>query len=426
MEELQKRITDLEKELIEQEHRPIRIVSNYLKRRQYTKDDPRRLATTKAIIWRLLFSPAILATTTGGGLTLATIIFMMIQTELLSDQNSLIKDQNKFFQNQILNSDIQVQREIMYNNEEKYSKNQVIEALLSYIKLKRRINPNDRIIISSLNLRNAKIRYSKLENIDFIDTDFRGSIFSEVSFKGSSFNNCKFYLNFESISQKFTSIKNNKILHFNSKKEYPKKKNTIFIGCNFINTNFHQGNQFGGTIFLNCLMKNSNLYNRRFDDPSATDFRNLYNELNAIIFCSNFPYVNDRTGFVHKNFGSMDSILDGLVDKNQQLDKILNYIESTQPKKFKLVFDSFVKRHKNEEYEDFEIVNLIQSIGDFHNDEYIERWKSEILDNTRIDISERIFQLKYEIEFRIFYLSELHVGIPRSLQKLYWDIGING
>jgi len=90
-----KKFVELEAKLIEQEHRLFTLVWNFFNRnRKWEKDDIRRSAAVKAIFWRILFSPAIIAIGAGGFLGFLSIFFLWKQNDLLANQNKLIANQN--------------------------------------------------------------------------------------------------------------------------------------------------------------------------------------------------------------------------------------------------------------------------------------------------------------------------------------------
>ena len=91
----EKKFVELEAKLIEQEHRPITIILNFINRFKYWSDgDIRRDAAIKAVIWRLLFSPTTIAVASGGLLGFITLYFLYQQNILLNNQNDLLTNQN--------------------------------------------------------------------------------------------------------------------------------------------------------------------------------------------------------------------------------------------------------------------------------------------------------------------------------------------
>jgi uncharacterized protein YjbI with pentapeptide repeats len=91
---------DLEARFIEQEHRVVRVIQNFLGRKQWPDGDPRRAAARNAVIWRI-FSPGAAAVATGGFVAIATLLVLVWQTELMSEQNGYFKEQNQKLQTQI-------------------------------------------------------------------------------------------------------------------------------------------------------------------------------------------------------------------------------------------------------------------------------------------------------------------------------------
>jgi len=93
--EIDKKLKFLESKIIEQEHRPTHLVLNYFRRKNKWPEDSdiRQKAATKAIIWRLFFSPTTLAVASGGLMAFITIVFLIKQNSLLEIQNSRIQEQ---------------------------------------------------------------------------------------------------------------------------------------------------------------------------------------------------------------------------------------------------------------------------------------------------------------------------------------------
>ncbi|MEM6721011.1 MAG: pentapeptide repeat-containing protein [Bacteroidota bacterium] len=92
----------IEAKLLEQEHRPPRLILNYINREKNypNEDDPRRKAVQHAIIWRFFFSPAVLAL---GGSTLLgafTAFVLWYQTDIFNDQTIIFKEQTNIIQEQ--------------------------------------------------------------------------------------------------------------------------------------------------------------------------------------------------------------------------------------------------------------------------------------------------------------------------------------
>lgn len=97
---IDERLKKVEVELVEQEHRLFPVVTNYLwRKRKWEKNDKRRIASAKALIIRILFSPAVMAAT-GGVIALLSIAFVGYQSWLLHQQNHKFDDQNDLFLDQ--------------------------------------------------------------------------------------------------------------------------------------------------------------------------------------------------------------------------------------------------------------------------------------------------------------------------------------
>lgn len=93
---VEQRLNELEAKILEQEHRPFMLITNYINRKRRWKDkhDKRRSAVKKAILWRLFFSPTVIAIATGGLLGYFSLFFMWKQTQLFNRQNELFELQN--------------------------------------------------------------------------------------------------------------------------------------------------------------------------------------------------------------------------------------------------------------------------------------------------------------------------------------------
>ncbi len=97
---------EIEAKLIRQEHRLIPLITNYIFRKsKWNKDDKRRNASTQAIIWRIFFSPPVIAIAAGGMFGILSIIFLWQQNTLIASQNDLFENQNKLISDQISQSE---------------------------------------------------------------------------------------------------------------------------------------------------------------------------------------------------------------------------------------------------------------------------------------------------------------------------------
>jgi len=91
---------EIEAKFYEQEHRFVQVILNFIKRKEWESDDPRRKATVKALIWRLL-SPATAAVAGGSLIAIGSLVVLIWQTSLIAEQNRFFKEQNVKFQEQI-------------------------------------------------------------------------------------------------------------------------------------------------------------------------------------------------------------------------------------------------------------------------------------------------------------------------------------
>jgi len=96
------RITKLEEQIVDQEHRLFPVLKNFfIDRRSWPPSDPRRAASARALIWALFFSPGTVVFA-GGVTALATL-------GVLVWQNTLIREQNTYFRDQISQQQIQIE-----------------------------------------------------------------------------------------------------------------------------------------------------------------------------------------------------------------------------------------------------------------------------------------------------------------------------
>jgi hypothetical protein len=91
---------ELEAKLIEQEHRIVRVIQNFVNRNQWANEDPRRAAAKNALVWRAL-APISITAAAGSTVALATLLVLFWQTRLMSEQNASFKEQNAKLQAQI-------------------------------------------------------------------------------------------------------------------------------------------------------------------------------------------------------------------------------------------------------------------------------------------------------------------------------------
>lgn len=130
-EDLKDKIRKIEADLIEQEHRPIKVISNFLfRKKRWPKGDARRISSTKSLIWRLFFSPGTIAAS-GGIIAIATLFVFLQQNKIIQDQNSLITKQNESLINQLrLETKFELERNLFDKN---YNESKRRLDILSYM-----------------------------------------------------------------------------------------------------------------------------------------------------------------------------------------------------------------------------------------------------------------------------------------------------
>lgn len=190
---------------IEQEHRFIKVVINFFRRSQWEKNDIRRVAAQKALIWSII-SPS--KVTAIGGFTVGLISLMILywQGKTLSEQNSIISEQNSFFQEQNKQISSQLLEEdkrflftrrtdllkILFDNKEGIpSENAKLRAIALQEFLT--LFPNEKDLLSGAlmqytELNNTDLSNRNLQNINFSSTVLKGTNFTNSNLKGASFN----------------------------------------------------------------------------------------------------------------------------------------------------------------------------------------------------------------------------------------------
>ena len=196
---------NIEAKILEQEHRLLPVIRNFLKYRKFPNSDPRKKAVIEAAIYRFVFPASVGTTVAFGGTVvgICTLYFLFQQTheitrqsEFFAKQNVLIESQNSYFQlqNQKLQSQID-------NAKEQYLNSRKTELLSLLYEKDSNGQPKNNsklrevavVEIISLNEDNKKI----LSNINLDDTilndsNFNKSNLEKSSFVNSSLQNCKF------------------------------------------------------------------------------------------------------------------------------------------------------------------------------------------------------------------------------------------
>lgn len=181
MQDNQDRLNRLERQLIEQEHRSLKLIENYIHRKEkWPNDEALQNSAKKAIIWRFLFSPTVIAFT-GGTVAILT-LFAFIW------QNYLMKEQNDFLRRQLIAGDMARNESIFLSDQETASRRQ--RAVVNYLKLVKSIAyEEERIDLSGANLAGCNFKGpSRLfTNVDFNDVTVDNLTFSNMDLSQSHF-----------------------------------------------------------------------------------------------------------------------------------------------------------------------------------------------------------------------------------------------
>ncbi|MEP3836929.1 MAG: pentapeptide repeat-containing protein [Algibacter sp.] len=250
MNETNKRLNEIEEKLIEQEHRPIQVITNYLFRnKKWSKGDGRITSSKKALIWRIFFSPGVVAGT-GGIIALISIFILHLQNNILLDQNDLIEKQNNFFREQILSDNIRSSR-LKLQSGEAFASPVLQEAFKEYVSSKKIIakDSTEIITVSGVNLNGGYFINEPeiFRGIEFRSVNFNSTNFFNVDFSNSTFINCTFQ----------SEATNNPFINDESLEEFDLKifSPTRFENCKFENLDF-KNTRFDGAIFKGCDINN--------------------------------------------------------------------------------------------------------------------------------------------------------------------------
>ncbi len=195
------RLVEFETRLIAQEHRLFSVLQNFfVERPKWPPGDPRRDAAAKALLWCMFFSPTTIAVT-GGLIGLATLAVLVWQ-------NTLIVEQNAYFQTQLQQQQVQIQAQDRVATQSErtnaihaiygpqFSSNPRIkaEAVRSLVVIERsRINEGENVFASDyVNLHDADLRNIHIENFDLKKVSFRNSnlqsaVLAGIDLTGSAF-----------------------------------------------------------------------------------------------------------------------------------------------------------------------------------------------------------------------------------------------
>lgn len=204
LEDDNKRISELEEKLVEQEHRLPNILYNFfVLRNKWSTDDPRRDAAVRALIWRLLFSSLSITAASG----MLTILILLYQNKIMADQNDLIREQNSYFQSQIEKQNEQNGLQKRQIEEQRlqwvgqrraellatlYGERNAlggavnirakVEAVHAFIQLERNGNANLIVDLSSIDLEGANLSGADFSNVDLSQSNLKATVLKGADF----------------------------------------------------------------------------------------------------------------------------------------------------------------------------------------------------------------------------------------------------
>lgn len=313
------RLIELEAKLLEQEHRPFHLVFNFLNRKKWNENDVRRKAVSKAIIIRLLFSPASVLIFSGGFLGFLSIFFLYQQNQLLRNQNYRIEQQTYLIEAERRSSMVFVMSQVMQEFYEEIENNNAerkissslsgrIFALSQAMKPYRYMEGNELINnplspergqlltvlveseIDSIQLHKllekCDFSYAEIGAIDLSDlnlnysnfakAEFNSTVLEDVNFKngflvGAIFN--RSYLN----QTNFNNAHMSSSLFFSSELDGTSFHNSDLRNSRFINWPSADGAQFILTNLQNATFENCYLNGTIFMSPilQNVEFKNV-------------------------------------------------------------------------------------------------------------------------------------------------------
>lgn len=273
----------IERELIEQEHRPLKLISNYIGRKdKWPEDKSKQRSAVKAILWRLFFSPTVIAF--AGGLTAFITIGVLIwQNTIIIDQNSLINKQNQYFRRQLTNNDLVKYESIFLSKTEPILRRQ--RAVVNYLRTSRLLEDSvsSRIDLTGANLAGCTFigHKSIFKNVDFFEVYVDSLAFVDTNLSNSKFVSTKRVD--ESSIWGFVGCNLNKT-------DFDKVdfRNSIFYKCRmdgikFTNTNKRtRGDLLSKSLFFHNKSKTNSYYNSEIDADSITFKYELPDEASEI------------------------------------------------------------------------------------------------------------------------------------------------
>jgi len=270
---LDNRIDDIEARLIEQDHRPIHIITTFLKaRRELPHNDPRLEAALKAMLWRVFFSPGTLAATGG--------LIALISVAVLVWQNYLIREQNEFLKQEIIQTQISNETEIIFSDYDLYPPERKTIAALELIRLSKILDPYRQVKLNGAKLAGANFSSEHLENIDFSGADLRGVNFNGAKIENILFENVNF-----SIYQRESY---GSMITYYTNFSYASVENSYFFKTNLYHVDFSYSD-LTGTIFSEIGVGESSgvivgdTDIREFPHPLMLETKGLDSEMKRIL-----------------------------------------------------------------------------------------------------------------------------------------------
>ncbi|MEM7235473.1 MAG: pentapeptide repeat-containing protein [Planctomycetota bacterium] len=193
----------IQAKFIEQEHRLVRIVLNFLERGKYPDGDPRGPAARRAFVWRI-FSPGTAAVVGGGAVAIGSLIVLAIQTALIAEQNRYFQQQNSAIQAQIDQQSRQEssrrRTEVIANlyeldesDDPRYDPRTRIEAVREYVELERNhlLTTGDegaslpRVSLSQVDLEGLNLARHDFRSVELVGADLQQSDFNGANLAGA-------------------------------------------------------------------------------------------------------------------------------------------------------------------------------------------------------------------------------------------------
>jgi|GEM_PF-6249591 len=314
MSDIEERVDKLESLLVEQEHRPFKIIGNFIEAYRGDKSEDFKKSAYKAFIYRLFFSPAVIAS---GGVVIGVLTLLLLywQNEKFDEQNALILDQNKFFRQQILQNSVKSEFNLLYNDSINSNRKVIsLKEMLDYQKLYGDQGSNRVFYLDEVDFSYANFSiHDTISNVDF-----SGSKLSECVFDSIVFINCTF----EGIGvypDDYFSTNSDKYLRISM-------INCTFIDCQIdlltlLFCDISYSNIFGLRIIDNFTIYDK--INSNIDDKTiAFDLRGVSIKADQYLSDPRFSYNSIESVF--NEVDSLYSSLDSIYYKVKKIDSI-NY-----------------------------------------------------------------------------------------------------